>query len=170
MAVQTVFGFGGSKYEQDSVVIEFPLVLGKLRYQQEYQMRTSISGKDKKRLLGWRPIIEVEIYNLKDGDGSKMASLIAMVSSGEAITVYPRFDSSVAEISHDCYCISDVDPQDIAQCEAGQTMLLTFRGIDRLSSIPTPLSNPGTYNIIAKDGATTYNIVDHQSNNIIAKQ
>lgn len=170
MAIQTVFGFGGSKYTQSGVTIEFPLVLGKLRYQQEYQLRTSISGKDNKRLLGWRPIIEVEIYNLKAGDGSKMASLIEMVSSGEPITVFPRFDSGSAEISHDCHCISDIDPQDIAQCEAGQTMILLFRGIERIASIPTALSNPGTVNIIAKNGATTYNIVDYQNNNIIAKQ
>jgi len=49
-------------------------------------------------------------------------------------------------LAYDCELVSDVSMQDIAETEVGQFIELVFRGRERISSLPTNLSDPQTDN------------------------
>ena len=159
--MNSIFGFGGCIIECDGVTASFPNNTGAIRYQLKQQTWTTADNVERHKFQGWLPIISVQLQNLDDADVIQMHALINIInthkSSGLDITITPRY--SVTDeygISFPVTLQSEFSPQDIAACEAGQTIELTFQATQIYQEIPAVFS-----------GVTVYNLVDYAGNNVV---
>jgi len=152
-----LFGFGGTKLVSGSLTAWFPLCKGFIKYEDESIVRVSRSGKAVQSESRWRPIITVQINNASEDQATEWKTLIALINyarvSGSPISVSPRFNQSLNYgLTIDCILTSDFDPEDIGEVAAAQYIELVFKGINRVSDIPSITSNTAIKNVIAAGG------------------
>jgi len=151
--MRTVWGFGSFRIGTDSSnYAEFTTRMGRIRFVEEFNEYTTLSGSFRRISKGWRPEIEVKLYNLLTDDWQDVVEMFDHINQTKPLNlplwVQPRYDSdSGAEVlAYDCELVSDVSMQDIAETEVGQFIELVFRGRERVASLPTNLSDPQTDN------------------------
>lgn len=147
--MRTVWGFGIFRIGTDSSnYATFSTRQGKITFVEEFNEYTTLSGSFRRISKGWRPMIEVRLYNTCATDWQNIVELfdhINQVKPGDLpLWVQPRYDSDLgAEVlAYDCELVSDIGLVDIAEVEAGQYIDLVFRGRERVTSIPTNASDP----------------------------
>jgi len=168
----TLFGFGGVMLECGSKIAKFPDYAGKITFQRKMQKWTTRDNIERSRFIGYQPIITVFLHNLDTDMAIEFANLVSVLNESDMnetpISVYPRYDfQSEAGIMIPCKLISDFDPQDLANCEVGQTIELTFQSTQKYTEIPNFFSGTQIYNVIDYDENI---IVDYEGNKIIAIQ
>ncbi len=165
----TLFGFGGVMLECGSERAEFPDATGKITFQRKMQKWTTRDNIERSRFIGYQPIITVFLHNLDTDMAIEFANLVSVLNESDAndtpISVYPRYDfENEVGIMIPCKLISDFDPQDLANCEVGQTIELTFQATQKFTEIPNFFSGWQIYNVIDFNDD---NIVDYEGNQII---
>lgn len=168
----TLFGFGGVMLECASERAKFPDATGKITFQRKMQKWTTRDNIERSRFIGYQPIITVFLHNLDTDMAIEFANLVSVLNESDAndtpISVYPRYDfENEAGIMIPCKLISDFDPQDLANCEVGQTIELTFQATQKYMTIPNFFSGTQIYEIIDYEKNI---IVDYKENKIIAIQ
>ena len=157
--MRTVWGFGSFRIGTDSSnYAEFTTRMGRIRFVEEFNEYTTLSGSFRRISKGWRPEIDVKIYNLLTDDWQDVVEMFDHINQTKPLNlplwVQPRYDSdSDADVlAYDCELVSDVSMQDIAETEVGQFIELVFRGRERVSSLPTNLSNTQTNDMVDQLG------------------
>lgn len=165
----TLFGFGGVMLECGSERAKFPDYAGKITFQRKMQKWTTRDNIERSRFIGYQPVITVFLHNLDSIMAIEFANLVSVLNesdkNGTPINVYPRYDfTNEAGIMIPCKLISDFDPQDLANCEVGQTIELTFQSTQKFNEIPNFFSGWQIYNVIDYENN---NIIDYEGNQII---
>lgn len=165
----TLFGFGGVMLECASERAEFPDSTGHINFVRKLQKWTSRDNIDRSRFIGYQPVITVSFQNLNTDMAIEFSRLVSVLNESDAndtpISVYPRYDfENEVGIMIPCKLISDFDPQDLANCEVGQTIELTFQATQKFTEIPNFFSGWQIYNVIDFNDD---NIVDYEGNQII---
>jgi hypothetical protein len=165
----TLFGFGGTMLKCGTEIARFPDSTGHINFVRKLQKWTSRDNVDRSRFIGYQPIITVFLHNLDTDMAIEFANLVSVLNESDAndtpISVYPRYDfENEAGIMIPCKLISDFDPQDLANCEVGQTIELTFQSTQKFTEIPNFFSGWQIYNVIDYENN---NIVDYEDNQII---
>ncbi len=111
----------------------------------------------RQNIIGWLPEISVTLHNLKAEHSLQYANLVSVVNehtaTGTPITITPRYDETDDYgLAYDCVIDSDFDPQDIANCNAGQTIDLVFYGTETYMSIPNVFSGLEIYDVVDYNG------------------
>lgn len=144
--MKSLFGWGGVKIAD----VEFTNAFGTLSFERVDVRNTTIAGTILLHAKGWRPIIEIEVFNLDCGSVDyaqkfrQLAQYIALSQYEKTpLNVYPRFGTDAgSQLYYSCYIDSDFAPEDVANTEAGQSLRLKFIGVDLVTSLPSNLSNP----------------------------
>ena len=165
----TLFGFGGTLLECGETSASFPNNTGNIAFKRKAQTWVTRDNIERHRFLGYQPTISVQLHNLNDEMAIEWANLVAVINehhaTGTAITVTPRYDEdSEYGLPFSCTLISDFNPQDIARCEAGQTIDLVFQATQLYTEIPSVFSGVTVYDVIDGSGNT---IVDGDGDTII---
>lgn len=149
--MRTVWGFGVFQVGTDSTnFASFPNTQGQIRFIEEFNEYTTISGSYRRISKGWRPEISVNIYNVCADDWQDVVEMFDHINQTKALNlplwVQPRYDTDADAdvLAYNCELISDVALEDIASTEVGQSISLQFRGRERITSLPTNTSNPQT--------------------------
>jgi len=165
----TLFGFGGVMLECGSEIAKFPDSTGHINFVRKLQKWTSRDNVDRSRFIGYQPVITVSFQNLNIDMAIEFSRLVSILNESDMtdtpIEIYPRYDFiNETGIKIDCKLLSDFDPQDIANCEVGQTIELTFQATQKYMTIPNFFSGWQIYNVVDYNGD---NIVDYEGNQII---
>ena len=170
--MNALFGFGGFKMSCGSEEAYFSGNTGKLRFRKLAHKWVSRDNVPRQNIIGWLPEISVTLHNLKTEHSLEYANLVSVVNehtaTGTPITITPRYDETDDYgLAYDCVIDSDFDPQDIANCNAGQTIDLVFYGTETYMSIPNVFSGLELYDVVDYNGDS---VVDGSGNEIIMIQ
>jgi len=171
--MRTVWGFGVFQIGTDSTnYATFANTQGQIRFIEEFNEYTTISGSFRRISKGWRPEISVNILNVCDTDWQNLVEMLDHINQTKAtnlpLWVQPRYDtdSDAETLAYNCELVSDVALEDIASTEVGQSISLQFRGRERVTSLPTNTSNSTTDDLV-DESANKY--VDESGNQYTLK-
>lgn len=157
----SLFGWGGIRIKSSGTeYVEFSNAFGNIRFIREDVRNTTISGTVIVHPKGWRPVIEMEIFNMTAADVLQWQTLMFILSDSQlnnrTMLVYPRHNNSDAGsvLYYNCFLDGDIEPQDIANVNVGQSMSLRFIGKDLITNLPTNYSGQIAKDIF--DGTDTY--------------
>lgn len=158
MAISMLWGFGGVRFEEGSNVKNLADCKGRLGFRPEKTVHRLKNGGTAIHSKGFRAIIEIEMMNIgiNTATAGQMAGLMQMLSNAQrtGITIYPRFAVG-SEVGYLCHLLSDIDPKDISyNIPIGQSLTLSFEGMNLIESIPTYISDENLLYLIDKDGNT----------------
>jgi len=165
----TLFGFGGVMLECGSERAKFPDATGKINFKLKLQKWTTRDNIDRNRFVCFQPVITIFLHNLNTDMAIEYSNMVSVLNesniNGIPIRIYPRYDfENEAGIMIPCKLISDFDPQDLANCEVGQTIELIFQATQKFTEIPNFFSGWQIYNVVDYNGD---NIIDYEDNQII---
>ena len=158
-----LWGFGGVYIVYGGLIADLPFANGSTRFVPESNTRTAKSGRDIINYVGYRPIITVNLINISETEAREVAKMFSILNSAQSngITVYPRYDATATtNLSYLCRCISEIAPEDIADSPVGQDITLQFRGILRVTTIPSNITNTNLFNIVETIGGIEHNITE----------
>lgn len=169
--MNTLFGFGGFKISCGSMTANFEQNTGHLMFRKVSQNWITRDGNEHQRFLGWIPEISVIINNLTDSQSTSLSELVDILNqhtlTNTPLTIAPRYDyTNDYGLSFDCNIASDFNPEDIAACEAGQSIPLYFIGIESTKTMPNVFSGTQIHNVVDYLGVQ---IVTASQENVIAK-
>jgi len=149
MAYKAVWNFGTVKIKRltSDDLIEFDIGEGNgiLKFTETVVSLVTNSGKQLKKSLGFRAIINIDLTNICDGTADKITELFKQsnevrssdyaIAQGhdEPFRIYPRFDDDLLlgeNYYYDCHLTSDIHMLDLAMVNVGQKILLTFESVD----------------------------------------
>jgi hypothetical protein len=149
MSYKAVWNFGTVKIKRltSDDLIEFDIGEGNgiLKFTETVVSLVTNSGKQLKKSLGFRAIINIDLTNICDGTADKITELFKQsnevrssdyaIAQGhdEPFRIYPRFDDGLSldeNYYYDCYLTSDIRMIDLAKVSVGQTVNLTFQSVD----------------------------------------
>lgn len=166
MAAKILFGFGGVKFFKNihgqDYTATFPGGHGKIIYTPIQLIHDTVDHGIASRLLGWRVTIDIsELYNVDSDDYLEYQTLANMLSdlvdstTQKTVTITPRDDSTITnDLTYECILTSSFSPSDIHRLKTGQNLALKFTCINKLTSIPTTVSDTTTN--IYWDGTDEY--------------
>lgn len=162
-AAKILFGFGGCKFDDGSIVATFDGGIGVITYTPIQITKESVDHNIISRLLGFRVTINTsELYNIDATDYIQYQRLAGMFSqmvsstTQRTMTVTPRNDSTITnDISYECILTSKFSPSDIERLKTGQKLSLSFTCTTMQDSIPTIVSDT-TADTYVDDSGDTY--------------
>ena len=171
MAYKAVWNFGTVKIKRltSDDLIEFDIGEGNgiLKFTETVVSLVTNSGKQLKKSLGFRAIINIDLTNICDGTADKITELFKQsnevrssdyaIAQGhdEPFRIYPRFDDDLLlseNYYYDCNLTSEVSMIGLSTVNVGQTQTLSFEsiGLSPLLTTSTPeftvweVNNSGT--------------------------
>ena len=159
---QILWGFGGVKFDDAVTVATFSGAVGKITYIPIQSQFPNINDGISSRLRGYRVEIDVsELYNIDSDDYVQYQNLATILSglvnsAGQGtVTITPRNDSTITNnITYTCILTSPFSPEDVHRVKTGQRVDLSFTCINKVTTIPTTVSDTAAQNYI--DGTDTY--------------
>jgi hypothetical protein len=159
MAYKAVWNFGTVKIKRltSDDLIEFDIGEGNgiLKFTETVVSLTTNSGRNLKKSLGFRAIINIDLTNICDGTADKITELFKQYNEArssdyaiaqghdEPFRIYPRFDDDLSldeNYYYDCHLTSDISMLDLAPVNVGQSHALSFEsiGLNPLLTTSTP--------------------------------
>ena len=93
--MRTVWGFGSFRIGTDSSnYAEFTTRMGRIRFVEEFNEYTTLSGSFRRISKGWRPEIDVKIYNLLTDDWQDVVEMFDHINQTKPLNL--RFGCSLA--------------------------------------------------------------------------
>jgi hypothetical protein len=161
--MNTVWGFGGARFEYDTT-IDIATASGVLRFVQDANTYRTKAGTIKHIVNGWRAMAKIKLWNVTDQDAIDIVGVFDMISSanGAPLTIYPRYDSANAStLGFELICTTDIEMIDYANVAVGQYIELEFTGYELLERIPTLIDNASTMNMVDE---SDYQYIDDLGN------
>ena len=159
---QILLGFGGCKFDDGVTVATFTGGSGIATYTPIQIIRENVDRDIVSRLLGYRVTLDCsELYNLISTDylqyqnlATILSGLVNSAAQGK-LTVTPRNDTGLDyNVEYECILTSAFSPKDIHRLKTGQVTGLQFTCINKVTNIPTLVSDTDTNNYW--DGTDTY--------------
>jgi len=168
-----MLGFGKVKFENEETSVTFDVGRGRIKYVPVYDGAglRDLNDRSVQFLKGFTQVVSVDLFTVSTDTVEKMKTLFIMLNrtidrnDSRYITIYPRFGDTGADVNYDCQINSDVELQDIANVDVGQTISLEFIGMDVLPL--STVTSDSTLDYLVDESGN--NIVDESGNNFVMK-
>ena len=164
-----VMGFGGVKFELSVFEATFALSFGEVTFEPVFDSVQNGNKKIFRRFEGYRPVVDVNLYNIQDDDYKQMRGLITIVNlsnrSNTGITIYPEYsvDNDTNLSLSGMFLDSDFMLEDLVRREGLQAVKLSFTADTLIQNIPNWTNATAEYIVTDDD----YEIVTDGGDSLI---
>lgn len=142
-----IFGSGYPAIKLDSTLITFIYAYATIKWQDEYEDITPLSGETVRFYDGSRPIVSINFLNiLEDAADGKLYALMNLLNSARntnsIIEVYPHYSDSLNPRAFPCLVPAAFNLEKLSKVAQGQNITLDFTGAIRYQGIAPYYDSP----------------------------